>query len=218
MDNEFWLQRWQEGQTGFHQQRVLPLLQKHWPALQLAGDSKVLVPLAGKSLDMLWLAQLGHAVLGIELSRLAVEQFFSENKLQPEIEETALGRHHRVGDLDLVCGDIFRVDAKTLREVAAVYDRAALIALPEDLRQRYVEEVYGLLPVETQVLLVTLEYPQQQMAGPPFSVDEAQVRQLFEPRWAVTLLERREMLDDEPRFRERGLQALHTALYRLQRR
>lgn len=217
MDNEFWLQRWQEGQTGFHQQRVLPLLQKHWSSLQLARGSKVLVPLAGKSLDMIWLAQLGHAVFGIELSPVAVGQFFSENKLQPEIRESALGRHHRVGGLELLCGDIFHIDADAVRDVAAVYDRAALIALPEDLRQRYVDHVYTLLPPGTQMLLVTLEYPQRQMAGPPFSVDETQVRQLVEPRWQVTLLERREMLDAEPRFRARGVQQLHTAVYRLQR-
>lgn len=216
MDNEFWLQRWQEGQTGFHQQRVLPLLQKHWPSLQLEPGSKVLVPLAGKSLDMLWLAQQGHAVLGIELSPLAVEQFFSGHDLQPKIHQTALGRHHRVGHLELVCGDIFKLDGKALRDCTAVYDRAALIALPEELRQRYVEHVYGLLPEGVQVLLVTLEYPQQQMAGPPFSVNETQVRKLFEPHWQVALLERREMLEAEPHFRERGVDALHTAVYRLQ--
>lgn len=218
MDKAFWLQSWQAGRTDFHQQRVLPLLQQHWPTLRLQEGARVLVPLAGKSLDMLWLAQRGHAVLGIELSPLAVAQFLDDNGLQPDVHVSALGVHHRVGNIDLVCGDVFDLDAAMLRDCGAVYDRAALVALPDGVRRRYVEHVYGLLPAGTEGLLVTLEYAQQQMPGPPFSVDEAQVRQLFTPRWQVRQLERRAIAPDGRRFQESGVDALHTAVYHLQRR
>jgi len=217
MDPEFWHQRWQEGRTAFHNAKVMPLLQKHWPALTLPPGSRVFVPLAGKSLDMHWLAAQGHAVLGAELSPLAVEAFFAEAGLTPAVANEADGVHHRAGPIDLVRGDVFALADATLAGVEAVYDRAALIALPPDLRRRYAAEVYGRLPHGCQALLITLEYPQAQMDGPPFSVDEAEVRTLFADDWDIALLERRDILADEPRFREGGVESLHTAVYRLQR-
>ena len=218
MDADFWLQRWNEGRTAFHQDKVMPLLEKHWPALGLATDSRVFVPLAGKTLDMHWLAAQGHAVLGCELSPLAVDAFFAEAGLAPEVSTDADGIHHRAGPLDLVRGDVFALSAGLLGTVAAVYDRAAIIALPPPMRARYVAEVYGRLPAGCRGLLITLEYPQAEKNGPPFSVDEAEVRRLFAPGWDVDLRERRDILDQEPRFREEGVTALSTAVYRLTRR
>src|SRR3546814_15292397 len=114
MDTEFWLQRWRDGQTGFHQTRVMPLLQKYWPALSVPQAGRVLVPLAGKSLDMAWLAGQGHRVLGVELSALAVEQFFAENNLHPATTDSPMGRHNVAGNIEVICGDIFALDAATL--------------------------------------------------------------------------------------------------------
>lgn len=116
MDADFWRQRWQDNRIGFHQDQPTPLLQKHWPAIGAPAGCRVLVPLAGKSRDMLWLAAQGHRVLGVELSQLAVEQFFAEHGLQPDIHETRYGRHHRAGDtqtgdIELICGDAFALDA-----------------------------------------------------------------------------------------------------------
>ena len=93
MDAEFWLERWREGRTHFHQTRITPLLQKYWPTLAVPKGGRVLVPLAGKSLDMVWLAAQGHAVLGVELSQLAVDQFFEENELRPATHESVYGKH-----------------------------------------------------------------------------------------------------------------------------
>src|SRR5690606_29941819 len=138
MDAQFWLDRWREGRTNFHQARVAPPLQKYWPALGLAPGSLVLVPLAGKSLDMLWLARQGLRVLGVELSPRAVEQCFAENGLRPQVRDSAQGRHYAAGDIELICGDIFDLDDATLAACAGVYDRAALVALPADMRGRYV--------------------------------------------------------------------------------
>ena len=217
MEPDFWLQRWQEGRTGFHGAEVMPLLMKHWPSLDVPAAGRVFVPLAGKTLDMHWLAGRGHEVLGAELSPLAVDAFFAEAGLSPAISTGADGVHHRAGRIDLVRGDVFAISTSTLAGMAAVYDRAALIALPPAMRHPYVAEVYGRLPSGCRGLLITLEYPQTEMDGPPFSVEEAEVRALFAPAWDVELLERRDILAQEPRFRDGGVSALSTAVYRLQR-
>lgn len=218
MDAEFWLERWRHGHTHFHQNRITPLLQKYWPALALPTDSRVLVPLCGKSLDMLWLAEQGHRVLGIELSSLAVEQFFTENDLRPEVHDTPLGRHYIAGSLEIICGDIFALDFATLNECVGVYDRAALIALPSDMRKRYTDHVYAQLADNYRGLLLTLDYQQEQMAGPPFSVSDSEVQALYTAHSDASLLDRRSILDKEPKFAERGLTALDTLVYRLSRK
>ena len=219
MDAGFWHQRWQNAEIGFHQPRPLPLLCKHWPTLGVAPGARVFVPLCGKSLDMVWLAEQGHDVLGVELSPLAVAAFFAERGQVPEVFESRYGTHsvaHWQGRrIELICGDAFALDAEALRDCGAFYDRAALIALPPALRERYVAWLGDALPVHSRGLLITLEYEQREMAGPPFSVDEDEVRRGFAPRREVTLLERRDLLDDEPGFAARGLRALHTAVYRL---
>lgn len=217
MRPEFWLERWREGRIGFHRDAVMPLLVQYWPAVAAPAGSRVFVPLAGKSLDMIWLAAQGHPVLGAELSPLAVEQFFAENGLHPRITETPAGRLHAADGIELMLGDVFDLDAATLASCEAVYDRAALIALPPDLRARYADEVYGRLPIGCLGLLITLEYPQPEKDGPPFSVDEAEVRRLFSKCWDIELLERRDILPHEPGFRAEGVTALHTVIYRLRK-
>jgi len=215
MDSDFWQQRWRDGRTGFHQDRPTPLLLKHWSTLALAAGTRVLVPLAGKSLDLLWLAARGHRVLGVELSPLAVNQFFTEHGLVPEIIDSRYGRHHRAGNIELICGDVFGLDAGALADCAAVYDRAAMIALPPELRRRYVDELYAQLPVGCRGLLITLDYPQQEKVGPPFAVPEMEVRERFEPAWEVATLECRDILAEQPGFVAEGVSALQTAVYRL---
>ncbi|NZA28481.1 thiopurine S-methyltransferase [Luteimonas sp. SJ-92] len=217
MHPEFWHQRWQEGRIGFHQERITPLLERHWDGVGAAPGSRVFVPLAGKSLDMAWLAARGHRVLGVELSRLAVEGFFEEHGLVPERRESRYGIHYGAGDIELICGDAFGLDADLLAGCEAVFDRAALIALPEDLRRPYLGELYARLPAGCRGLLVTLEYPPHEKEGPPFPVAEAEVRAGLERDWRVDVLERRDILDREPRFAEEGVTALATVAYALQR-
>ena len=217
MDPEFWHRRWREGRIGFHQDSVTPLLAEFWPALAVPHGSRVFVPLAGKSLDLAWLAAQGCRVLGVELSPLAVQQFFAEHGLRPQVRDSRHGRHYLAGGIELICGDAFDLDADVLAECAAVYDRAALIALPPPLRRRYVRELYARLPAGCRGLLVTLEYPQHEKQGPPFSVPEAEVRELYGCDWAVATLARRDILAQEPGFAEKGASALATVAYRLSR-
>ena len=218
MDPDFWNQRWQEGQIGFHQDAPTPLLLRHWPSLDLLVGSRVFVPLAGKSRDMAWLAAQGHRVLGVELSALAVEAFFTEHRLQPQRHDSRYGTHYTAGGVELICGDAFALDESALADCSAVFDRAALIALPPELRQRYVGELYAKLPNGCRGLLITLEYPQQQKAGPPFAVEEAEVHALYDRDWTLSVLERSDILASQPGFVADGVTSLHNVGYRLQRR
>ncbi len=218
MHPDFWHQRWQDNQIGFHQDKPTPLLLKHWPSLGLAPGSRVFVPLAGKSLDMLWLASRGHRVLGVEIEPLAVEHFFAENGLVPSVHRSAYGIHHRADEIELICGDAFALDAAALSDCDAVFDRAALIALPLDMRRRYVHELYARLPPACRGLLITLEYPLHEKQGPPFTVPEAEVRELYGRDWNVETLERRDILAQQPAFIADGVTSLETVVYRLQRR
>lgn len=217
MDPEFWEERWREGRIGFHQQQVTPLLERHWEGIGVPSGGRVFVPLAGKSLDMAWLASRGHPVLGVELSELAVAQFFAEHGLTPDVHRSRLGAHYRAGAIELIAGDVFALDANDLADCAGVFDRAALIALPPALRVRYARGPYAALPAGCRGLLVTIEYPQDEKAGPPFSVPEAEVRSLYGDDWHVDVLERRDILAEQPGFAAEGVTALETCAYRLGR-
>lgn len=216
MDAQFWRQRWQQGRIGFHQPKVMPLLSKYWPSLELNGSGRVLVPLCGKSLDMHWLAAQGHDVLGVELSTLAVEQFFIEAGLQPKRRRSGLGEHYRAGRIEIIQGDAFALRREDLTDIAAVYDRAALIALPPAMRADYIAAIYDQLPDGCRGLLITLEYDQRQMDGPPFSVLQTEVESQL-AACVPTLRERRGLLAQQPQFAEYGLTALDTAVYTLTR-
>jgi thiopurine S-methyltransferase len=218
MDADFWLSRWRDGRTGWHQAAPSPALTKYWRALKLPPGSRVLVPLAGKSLDLCWLADHDFRVLGIELSPLAVSQFFADHQLTPHIEQAHGYARYSTANIDIIQSDIFKVDPSAFAECAALYDRAALVALPAPERQRYARHVYANMPPGSQGLLITFEYPPGQMEGPPFSVDEAQVQTLFARHWEINQLTRRDILADEPSFQARGVTALATAVYQLTRR
>ena len=218
MQSGYWLQRWQEGRTGWHRDAVMPLLEQHWPALEVPRGTRVLVPLCGKTLDMPWLASQGMRVRGVELAPLAIGRFFEEQHLSPQRREVPYGTIHDAGGIEIIRADIFEVDAARFAECGAIYDRAALIALPPPMRERYAREVYGALPAGCRGLLITLEYPQHQMQGPPFSVEEREVHRLFGEHWDIALLERRDILHSQPSFSEQGVTALHTAVYKLRKR
>jgi thiopurine S-methyltransferase len=223
MKAEYWLQRWKEGRTGWHHDAVMPLLEQHWGALDVPRGTRVLVPLCGKSLDMLWLARQGLHVRGVEISPVAIAAFLAENHLQAATREAPDGTHYRIaeagadGVIENGIGDVYGVDGVFLEGCGAFYDRAALIAFPAPMRDRLAREVYAKLPAAARGLLITLEYPAGETEAPPFSVDEAEVHRLFEAQWAIRQVERRDILASQPSFSERGVTALHTAVYALTR-
>ncbi|OQW84401.1 MAG: thiopurine S-methyltransferase [Proteobacteria bacterium ST_bin16] len=204
----YWLERWERNETGFHQTGINPYLLEFWHTLQLNRDSTVFVPLCGKSHDMLWLRQQGHAVRGVELSATAAQAFFSENDLTPQNHAHSRFMHWEANDIAILCGDFFDLSAEDMRDVSAVYDRAALVALPPDLRKRYVDHLLQIVPANTHILLITLDYPQHEMTGPPFAVPLHEVTALFQAHAGITLLSQHNVLAQNPRFQERGLSRL----------
>jgi thiopurine S-methyltransferase len=217
MDHQFWHQRWRDNLIGFHQSSVNPHLQRHWRHLGVAHEATVFVPLCGKSLDMLWLAE-HYRVLGVELSLRAVEDFFREQGLEPECRRSGAFRVCEAMGVRLYCGDFFALQPSQLAGIAAVYDRAALIALPPAQRVDYAARLTALAPAGTRMLLVSMEYPQAQMDGPPFSVEADEVAALFGNDWQVESLEQHNVLEQVARFRERGLTRLAEHVWRLTRR
>ncbi len=218
MRPEFWHERWRTGQIGFHQSSFDRQLLRHWPALRLAAGSRVLVPLCGKSLDMLWLREQGHRVVGVELSAVALEAFCMENGIAARRRLRDGFEVYEAANLELRCGDFFALTPAALGEVAAVYDRAALISWSEELRAPYVRHLAELLKPGTQILLHALEYPQAQMAGPPFSLERGEIERLFAPYCSIRQLDRQDILAAEPRLRSRGLSELFEVCYLLVRR
>ncbi|CAM3966789.1 Thiopurine S-methyltransferase [Pseudomonas reidholzensis] len=216
MQAAFWHNKWAANQIGFHQAEVNPYLQAHWPALGLAPGSRVLVPLCGKSLDVLWLAAQGYRVLGIELSRRAVEDFFAEHGLQAEVSRRGAFEVWRSAEVELWCGDIFALQAGDIADCAGFYDRAALIALPLAMREGYRALLSEGLPAHCQGLLVTLDYDQAWVDGPPFSVPDDEVRAGF-AGWQVEQLEAPEIIDQSPKFSQAGATSLLERVYRVQR-
>lgn len=218
MDRDFWLQRWEQHQIGFHQESINPALQRFWPRLDVPASGRVFVPLCGKSHDMGWLRERGHPVVGVELSTRACEQFFRERHLDPERELREPFVIYRAGGYELWAGDFFHMPAEALSDIVAVYDRASLIALPPGMRRRYAAHMAALVPAHADVLLVSFEYPEDEMEGPPFPVTETEVRQYFADGFAVEVFSRTAVLDEHPRFEARGLTALDEVVYRLTRR
>ncbi len=187
MHPDFWIERWQSGRIGFHQGAPNPLLVAHAAALG-AGPRRVLVPLCGKTEDMVWLAAQGHTVVGVELAIQAVEDFFRAHGLEPRVTPQGCAWSYTVGPFTLLAGDFFGVTRDDVGPVDALYDRAALIALPPSMRLRYAAQVRALLPDGPRGVVITLESPEGPMEGPPFSVSEAELRALY-PDTPITLLE-----------------------------
>jgi thiopurine S-methyltransferase len=215
MQPEFWHKKWASNQIGFHLPLVNPYLQRFWPDLNLAAQARVLVPLCGKSLDLLWLAGRGHRVLGIELSEKAVEDFFTEQQLQPQISEHGVFKVYRAGTIELWCGDVFALSAEDVADCSALYDRAAVIALPAPMRERYAEHLQNILSAGLKGLLITLDYDQSQISGPPFSVDDAQVQHMFGGAWQMQVLESQDVLSDSGKFVQAGATRLEERVYRI---
>lgn len=191
MEPEHWHRVWSDNQLGFHQPAGNPMLQRWFPELALATGSRVLVPLCGKTPDLAWLAAQGFEVVGAELSEVAVRDFFAERDVDPTISNMRGITKYAVDGVEILVGDLFEVDAEMVGPVDAVYDRAALVALPADMRTAYAKHLLAISGHAPQ-LLVTFEYDQEMMAGPPFSVGVDEVARLYARAY------RRKRLGEEP--------------------
>ncbi|MEM7545733.1 MAG: thiopurine S-methyltransferase [Pseudomonadota bacterium] len=178
MDHDFWHQRWQSGEIGFHEGQANAMLVSYFDELALPDGARVFVPLCGKTRDIAWLMSRNMKVAGAELSKQAVEALFEDLGIVPDITEHGAIRRYSGPGIDIYVGDIFDLDAITLGPVDAVFDRAALVALPEEMRIRYAKHLIALTGGARQ-LLVTFEYDQSVMPGPPFSISMDQVQQRY---------------------------------------
>lgn len=195
---EFWRERWVEGQIGFHQAQVDAHLSTHWPTLGVPASGRVLVPLCGKSLDLWWLRDQGHDVVGVELSELACQALFDEAGITPWVGPFGPYTAYRTERLTLLQGDVF--DLPPDMTFDAAYDRAATVALPTPMRDRYARCVATAVRPGGAALLVTFDYPQQERDGPPFSVPPAEVARLYGDAFAITELARQDAPEAAERF------------------
>jgi thiopurine S-methyltransferase len=177
MDASFWHERWTTKSIGFHEGKPNSYLARF--ASRLDGHARVLVPLCGKSEDLAFLAGHGHTVVGVELVEDAVRQFVDEHCLTPARE--VRGEHvvYNAGSVTIVAGDVLTTTTELLGGFDAVYDRAALVALPPDVRRQYVAHLRAMAPPAARVLLVAFEYDQSKKAGPPFAVMPDEVAALY---------------------------------------
>jgi thiopurine S-methyltransferase len=208
MKAEYWHQRWEEKNIPFHEGRVNGYLKIYFERMNCYPGDRVFVPLCGKALDMKWICDQGCEVLGVELSPIAVAEYFKENEI-----EFRCSREHPFdvlsgGGATLLCGDVFDMGAAHFQGISGIYDRAAYIAFDPAGRRRYAEFFCAMLPKGAPLLLLTLEYPQSLMDGPPFSVSEAEVRERFTSRYHVVHLETRDIIQKQPRFQQKGLSEL----------
>ena len=202
--NDVWLERWENGRTGWHEADGSALLRRHWPSLE--RGSRVLVPLCGKSVDLLWLASQGLEVVGVELSELAIKAFFEENNLEYEVTaEGALPCYRATSmPIRLYAGDYYRFDPQLCEELCdAVFDRGSLIAIEPATRGRYVQRSNSLLKPGAFRMLITLEYDQQAVDGPPFSMTAEDVLGFWPELRRVH--SHNDLETGSPKFREAGL-------------
>ena len=219
MDHDFWHQKWKNNEIGFHREEINEFLQKYYPLNQLPSTTKVFVPLCGKSIDMLWLNQRGAQVVGSELSLLACQQFFAENNLAMEHSQSGEFIQLKHNSIELLSGDFFKLSLAELGHIDFCYDRAALVALPPELRIQYAYKMAELLSAGALYLLITYNYGGDSAFGPPFSVDSNEVVKLFGDNFIITFLEQQaEDPNNLPALAKRGIAQVINQVYMLKRK
>lgn len=215
MEHAFWLERWQQDQLGWHLGKTNPMLEKFWPELSITRGATVFVPLCGKSLDMRYLESLGHQVTGIELSEKAIQAYFEEGGEVAECTEGFYLTRFQGARTAVYHGDFFDLSTPDILGVRAVYDRGALVALPEPLREKYVDHMLRIIPEHAHILLVALEYDQKLVPGPPHSVSAAEIHRLYGERCRVMELDRFETNQLPPKFSEAGVEVGTETVYHI---
>ena len=194
MEASFWHNKWEIGQIGFHQNEVTPLFVKHFDKLQLAKESRIFLPLCGKTLDISYLLTQDYKVVGVELSEIAIIELFQELDLTPDISVIASLKRYQAHNIDIYVGDFFDLNADIVGEIDAIYDRASLIALPLEARQRYTKHLVKISKSAPQ-LIICLEYDQTIMDGPPFSIVPAEMMQHYADVYLLDCVESLSLAD-----------------------
>ena len=212
-----WLEFWENNEINWHSDVVTQELEEYLGLLKLEPGNKVFFPLCGKSLDMIYLLNQGFSVVGVELSEIAIKQFFHENGLDYTITRVGKFDLYSAKNIEIYCGDFFSLSSKHLSDVKAVFDRKSLIALDRNLRQKYVKHLNDIISLGVRVLLITLHYPQHQMSGPPFSVDKSEVESLFSMAFIYQELESFQDIENRSKLVNAGVDYIENAAYCLQK-
>ena len=215
MDKQYWHAKWQQLDIGFNQTSPNVLLQKFLPQFGLTAGMKIFVPLCGKTVDMLWLLEQGYEVIGVELSPLACEAFFKDYGIQVTVtqhHDFIVYKNHDK-KITLFCGDFFGLNREILGHIDLIYDRAALIALPEEVRFKYVNHLINLFDLETKIFLITTHFDQSQIQGPPFSVGEHEVHALYPPNFTIQQLYNKPIQSIAAHLKTKGLMQAHEQAY-----
>lgn len=214
MEHQFWHERWAKKEIGFHEGTVNQYLHDHWPELAGNNSDAVFVPLCGKAHDMWWLHDRGHPVLGVELSEIACKDFFEEAGEKAKVHPGEPFTTFKHDDLEIWCGDFFQLAPDDLKHIRLIYDRAALIALPPSMRQKYVEHLTAIIPDGARVLLITLDYDTE-IKGPPFNVSNDEVRELYGLDYDIEHVLTNTLAKDHPFAKRRGLEGASESVFRL---
>jgi thiopurine S-methyltransferase len=216
MNKEFWHQKWQSNEIAFNQHEANPLLVKYFPALNLKPGNRIFVPLCGKSVDMLWLVNQGYEVVGVELSSIACTDFFNEQALSFSITDSKVFTVFKSDKITLLSGDFFNLNKSMINHVDAIYDRAALIALPEELRKSYADFLIHIIKPGIPMLLISNTYNQKEMVGPPFSVGEQEVNALYGSHFTIQRLYHQITETIPAHLRAKGLTEASEEVYHLE--
>ncbi|MCC5907408.1 MAG: thiopurine S-methyltransferase [Balneolaceae bacterium] len=208
MELSYWQSRWEKGNTGFHMPGGYPGLRNHWDALNISTEAQILVPLCGKTPDMVWLATKTDKVTGVEISEKAIREFFDEQNLTTEQERFANFTIFKTRNIELWCGDFFKLPEHKFPETVLIYDKAALQALPEPMRIRYAEKIISICSPSSKILLHHFTYAQNEMNGPPFSVSSDEIQSLFGNKFEIQILEQNNLdIHNYQKFWKRGLKS-----------
>jgi len=212
-----WLEFWENNEINWHSDVVTQELEEYLGLLKLEPGDKVFFPLCGKSLDMTYMLKQGFSVIGVELSEIGIMQFFHENKLDFAISSVGEFDLYSAKNIEIYCGDFFSLTPKHLCDVKAVFDRKSLIALDQNLRQKYVKHLNDIISLGVRMLLITLHYPQHQMSGPPFSVDKSEVESLFSMTFKYQELKSFQDIENGSKLARSGVDYVENAAYCLQK-
>jgi thiopurine S-methyltransferase len=212
-----WLKFWENNETNWHGDKITQELVEYFELFELEPRDKVFVPLCGKSLDMLYIMSQGFSVVGVEISEIGVRQFFSENNLAYKITKVDDFDLYSTENLEIYCGDFFALTSKHLNNVKSVFDRKSLIALEPEVRQKYVKHLNDIISLGARILLVTLQYPQYQMSGPPFSVDKSEVESLFSMAFESQELRSFNDIENGSKLTRAGVDYIDNAAYYLRK-
>lgn len=210
-----WHSHWTRKKPGFHEGQVNAYLEKFLPLFNLKSGDSIFMPLCGKAVDILWLSQQGFQVIGVELSEIAIKSFFEESELAFETVQYPDFVVYKAANITLYQGDFMDIQSAQLNQCQLVYDRASIVAIESFNRESYKRKMLEIIPAATPILMVTLDYDQEVMHGPPFSVPVSEISDLYQPEYQLELLLSSEQIEERPRWRELGLESLVESALRL---